>query len=130
MPKFKVSNKVVPETKKGILSAISSIFDPVCLIPPVIVKIILLIQELWRRGLNSDIKIPDDLLRLWKFWKQNVVKLSLLRIPHWMNFSPNSEIVKLHIFADASYVAYGTAAYNKVVHQNSTSCSLLLANLT
>ena len=63
MLKFKISNKVVPETKKGVLSAISSIFDPVGLIAPVTVKIKLLIQGLWRRELDWDTKIPDDLLR-------------------------------------------------------------------
>ena len=52
MPKLNVSNKVVSETKRGILSAISSIFDPMGLIAPVIVKIRLLIKELWRRGLD------------------------------------------------------------------------------
>ena len=51
MLKFNVSNKVVPEIKRGILSAISSIFDPMGLIAPVIVKIKFLIKELQRRGL-------------------------------------------------------------------------------
>ena len=51
MLKFNVSNKVVPEIKRGILSAISSIFDPMGLIAPVIVKIKFLIKESQRRGL-------------------------------------------------------------------------------
>ena len=38
MLKFKASNKVVLETKSGVLSAISSVFDPIELIDPVIVK--------------------------------------------------------------------------------------------
>ena len=96
-----VSNMVVPETKRGMLSAISSIFDPMSLIAPMIVKIKLLIQELWRRGLDWDNKIPDDLLRQWNIWKQSPVKLSSLSIPHWINFSSNSEIVQLHIFTEA-----------------------------
>ena len=126
MLKFNVSKKVVPETKKGILSAISSIFNPMGLIAPVIVKIKLLIQELWKRGLDWDTKIPDDLLRQWDIWKQNVAKLSSLSIPRWINFSSNSEVVELYIFAEASSVAYGTAAYIKLVYQNSTSCSLII----
>ena len=96
-----ISNMVVPETKRGMLSAISLIFDPMSLIAPTIVKIKLLIQELWRRGLDWDNKIPDDLLRQWNIWKQSAVKLSSLSIPHWINFSSNSEIVQLHIFTEA-----------------------------
>ena len=65
MLKLKVSNKVVLETKRGILSTVSSIFDPLGLIAPVIVNIELLVQELWRKELDWDTKIPDDLLRQW-----------------------------------------------------------------
>ena len=126
MLNFNVSNKIVPKRQKGILSAISWNLDPMCLVAPVIVKIKLLIQELWRRGFEWDTKIPDDLLKQWNIWKQNVVKLSSLNIPHWINFSSNSEVVKLNIFADVSSVAYGTAAYIKVVYQNSASCSLII----
>ena len=38
MFKFKASNRVVLETKSGVLIAISSVFDPLELIDPVIVK--------------------------------------------------------------------------------------------
>ena len=52
MLKFKVSNKLVPEIKRGTLSAISSIFNPMGPIASVIIKIQLLTQELWRRALD------------------------------------------------------------------------------
>ena len=55
-----------------------------------------------------------------------LLKLSSLRIQCWINFSSGSEIVELHIFAHTSSVAYGTAAYIKAVHQNSTSCNLII----
>lgn len=43
MLNFKLSSKVVPETKGGISSAVSLIFDPRSLIAPINVKIKLLI---------------------------------------------------------------------------------------
>ena len=70
MLNFKLSNKVVPETKGGISSAVSLIFDPMSLIAPINVKIKLLIQELGKRGLNWDNKFPDNLLRQWNIWKK------------------------------------------------------------
>ena len=73
MLKFKASNKVVTETKSGVFSAIGSLFDTLDLKDPVIVKIKLSVQELWRRGLNWDIKVPDDLLRKWNIWRENVI---------------------------------------------------------
>ena len=63
MLNFEVSNKFIPEIKRGILRAISYTSDPMDLKAPVIVKIKLLIQGLLRRGLDWYTKIPDDLLR-------------------------------------------------------------------
>ena len=114
MLKFKASSKVPAEIKRGIFSGIGSIFDPLDLIDPVIIKINLLFQELWRGKLNWDTEIPDDLLREWNSCRENLIKLSLLNLPCWINFSLNSEVGKLHIFADTSNMAYGTAALIKV----------------
>ena len=116
MLKFKASNKVPTETKRGIFSGIGSIFDPLDLMDLVIIKIKLLIQELWRGKLNWDTEIPDYLLREWNSCRENLIKLSLLNLPCWINFSLNSEVGKLHIFADTSNMAYGTAALIKVRH--------------
>ena len=59
---FKVVNKNIPETKRGILSMVSSIFDPMGLISPIIVKAKLLIHEIWRRSLGWDEELPRDLI--------------------------------------------------------------------
>ena len=85
--KFKASNKVVTETKRDVFSAIGSLFYPLDLKNSVIVKIKLSVQELWRRGLDWNTKIPDDLLREWNIWRENEIKLSLLNLPRWINFS-------------------------------------------
>ena len=45
-------------------------------------------------------------------------------MPRWINFSSNSEVVELQVFADGFSVVYGTAAYIKVMYRNSTSCGL------
>ena len=87
MLKFKASNKVVTETKMDVFSAIGSLFYPLDLKNLVIVKIKLSVQELWRRGLDWNTKIPDELLREWNIWRENVIKLSLLNLPRWINFS-------------------------------------------
>ena len=84
------------------------------LIDPIIIKIKLLIQELWRRGLNWDTKIPDDLLRDWNTWKENVIKMLSLKLPRWIIFSPNCEVAELHIFAGASNKACVTTAHIKL----------------
>ena len=50
--KVKVLYKEVPNTKHGILSFTSSIFDPLGMISPAILEPKLLIQELWKRNID------------------------------------------------------------------------------
>ena len=83
---FKVVNKNIPETKRGILSMVSSIFDPMGLISPIIVNSELLIQEIWRRSIGWDEELPRDLIDQWNLWKNPVLKLSSLAVPRWINF--------------------------------------------
>ena len=128
---FKVINKNIPETKKGILRMVSSIFDTIGIISPIIVKAKLLIQEIWReiwrRSLGWDEKLPRDLTDQWNLWNNLVLKLSSLAVPRWINFkSTETKKVELHIFADASSKAYGAAAYVSVINTNSKHCNLVL----
>ena len=84
---FKVVNKNIPETKRGILSMVSSIFDPMGLISPIIVKAKLLIDEIWRRSLGWDEELPRDLIDQWNLWKNSVLKLPSLAVEDW-NYIP------------------------------------------
>ena len=60
--KVKVIYKEVPNTKHGILSFTSSIFDPLGMISPAILELKFLIQELWKCNIDWDELIPLDIL--------------------------------------------------------------------
>ena len=64
--------KNVALTKRGILSFISSIYDPVGLIAPVTLEPKLIIQDLWRRQIDRDVQLVDDLKLRWTKWKQTL----------------------------------------------------------
>ena len=64
--------KNVALTKRGILSFISSIYDPVGLIAPVTLEPKLIIQDLWRRQIDRDVQLLDDLKLRWTKWKQTL----------------------------------------------------------
>ena len=49
---IKAVDKDLPVSKRGILSFISSIFDPLGMIAPAILEPKLIIQELWRRNVD------------------------------------------------------------------------------
>ena len=68
--KVKVLCKEVPNTKRGIISFTSSIFDPLEMNSPAILEPKLLIQELWKRNIDWDELIPLDILTRWNIWKQ------------------------------------------------------------
>ena len=53
-------------TKRGILSAISSVFDPLGFLTPFTLKAKLIIQEMWRQNLDWDEEVPIDILKVWK----------------------------------------------------------------
>ena len=52
-----------PYTKRGILSATRSVFDPLGIAVPHVIKGKLIIQELWRRQIDWDDELPDDIFQ-------------------------------------------------------------------
>ena len=55
----------VSETKKGVVSFVSSIFDPCGFIAPYTLRGKCLIQELWRQNVDWDESLPQDLVPRW-----------------------------------------------------------------
>ena len=58
----KHSNKSYPNTKRGILSHISSIFGPLGLLVTFLLEPKLIIQQLWKEKIKWDDKIPETLI--------------------------------------------------------------------
>jgi len=104
---------VFPNTKREILSATSSVFDPLGIAAPYVVKAkLIIIQELWRRNIDWDDELPDDILQKWQSWKEGLKSSRTITIPRWYGFHRNDcQNVQLHLFCDASEIAYGTVAY-------------------
>ena len=65
----KHSNKSYPNTKRGILSHISSIFGPLGLLVPFQLEPKLIIQQLWKEKIESDDKIPETSNNRWVKWR-------------------------------------------------------------
>ena len=102
----------VPETKRGVVSFVSSIFDPCGFIAPYTLRGKCLIQELWRQNVDWDESLPQDLVPRWMSFVEEVDDLSNFCLPRYLKgFSPATKLVELHIFSDASEVAFGAVAY-------------------
>ena len=110
--KFVFAIKESPTTKRGILSVTFSLFDPMGFLTPFILKPKLLLQELWKLGRDWDEEVDENIARQWKKWMEACKNVSQLEIPRCYvhDLSAISQI-QLHLFCDASEVAYGAVAY-------------------
>ncbi|GFY48614.1 integrase catalytic domain-containing protein [Trichonephila inaurata madagascariensis] len=95
-----------PNTKRLVLALAHQGFDSIGFKAPVTLIPKLILQETWNLKLRWDDTLPDDLLRKFKSWYQQLHFISDIRIPRWFNISPNVESVSLHLFTDASQKAF------------------------
>ncbi|KAK3752635.1 hypothetical protein QZH41_000499 [Actinostola sp. cb2023] len=123
---FKVSTPDKPFTRRGVLSVVNSIYDPMGLAVPVTLKGKLLLQKLVSMGktrngdnLGWDDPLPDDLMRQWKQWKDALPNLQNAspRCLHPRDFGPITR-AEVHAFSDASEDAIGVAVYLRLINHN------------
>ncbi|XP_028410841.1 uncharacterized protein LOC114533508 [Dendronephthya gigantea] len=100
-------------TRRGMVSAIYSFFDPLGLIAPFVMKAKLLLQVLSRKQISWDDPLPGNELAQWTRWLQDIPKLQEVKISRCfipLSFS-EIKVVQLHLFSDASRVGYAAVAY-------------------
>ena len=73
--------KQLAPTKRGVLKQTSTIFDPLGLIAPFVLRATLVLQELWRLGFDWDKPISGPLLDAWEAWKAELPILATLSVP-------------------------------------------------
>ena len=99
------------DTKRKILSAISSVYDPLGLFSPTTVLSKIFLAKLWANRLSWDTKICSDLKTEWKLLCQQLEQLKTISIPRQYHHDLLSSENFLVIFCDASKHNYGFCAY-------------------
>ena len=101
-------------TKRELVSDVGQVFDPTGLISPVVIKCKMLLQTTWQRGTGWDDKLPEDVKEDFENWRQDMTKLKQIKINRCV--LPKGRIIdyQLHVFADASRLAYGACVYARV----------------
>lgn len=122
---FTVSLKNHDYTKRGILSTIFSIYDPLFLISPMLIPAKRVFQNACELKLGWDETLPDQLKFSYDKWLNEINTLNSFEIPRCLNVNAISECdsVQLHLFCDGSETAYGSVAYvrcakNGLIHTN------------
>ncbi|XP_072014570.1 uncharacterized protein [Amphiura filiformis] len=127
---FKIDIKDHPLTRRGLLSTVSSVYDPLGFGAPAILPARQILQDLCRQKLGWDDSIPKEHQQKWLEWSYELHKLEEFHINRCLK-PPGFEYpttVQMHHFADASGVGYGTASYIRLINSsNEVHCQLLMA---
>ncbi|OXA37807.1 Pol polyprotein [Folsomia candida] len=123
-----VINGETHPTKRQILGVVMSIFDPIGLIAHYTVKGKMLLQAVWRSGYGWDDEITGECLDNWKMWIHEFESIKNLKIPRcYATFNCEESEVELHVFCDASELAYAAAAYLRIDNGRRIEASLVMA---
>ncbi|KAL0162344.1 hypothetical protein M9458_041740, partial [Cirrhinus mrigala] len=112
-----------PFTRRGVLSTVNSLYDPLGFLTPITVHGRLILRELTKQAEDWDTPLPKDMETEWTRWKRSLRDLEGLQIPRpYTSFSTASALRReLCVFADASVKAIAAVAYIKVTsHQDQT----------
>ncbi len=112
VPKYK------PLTRRGLLSIVSSIYDPLGLICPCTVVAKKIVQALCAQNLAWDEPLPDQQLSEWLSWVRDIECIEEVKLDRWMLPEHFGDLIscQLHHFSDASNTAYGAASYLRCVN--------------
>ena len=79
----------------------------------------MILQELCRKRIEWDTSLTGSDLAAWDDWKSRINWLGTFKVPRWVLAGITNEwsSLQLHLFADASKIGYGAAAYERYVHE-------------
>ena len=108
-------------TKRQVIQAIASIYDPLGLINPVVVKFKIFFQKLCVIKLNWDEKLPEQLFDEWRELINELKEVNEIKFErNYCLHDKNDPFEKIELqgFSDASGKAYGCCVYLRFVHQS------------
>ncbi|XP_065177331.1 uncharacterized protein LOC135807824 [Sycon ciliatum] len=117
-------------TKCSFLSATASVFDPLGLVSPFIMKSRMLVQDMWLPGMDWDDPLPDELNQRVTGWYTDLAALSRLSIQRCLQEvnAGNPVSKQIHVFADASEGAYGAVSYLRCTYEDGHVSTAIIAS--
>ena len=114
---FKVNLKEKPLTRREVLSALSSIYDPLGFDAPFLLQGKQILQKLCHLNLKWDEHIPNKISDEWLSWKENLSNLEIVHLGRCFKAHGFGKVVdcSLHHFSNACENGYGQTSYIRLV---------------
>ncbi|XP_037572307.1 uncharacterized protein LOC119454449 [Dermacentor silvarum] len=105
-----------PYTRRGVLSTVNSLYDPLGFVVPITVQGKFLLRDLVTKGYDWDTPLSDEKKQIWDEWKNSLQALHHLHVRR--TYAPVStleaESRDIHVFSDASTRAVAAVEYLRV----------------
>ena len=127
---FQLDLKVQPDTRRGVLATTASVFDPIGLISPLVLRGWLVSQSLCKFSLKWDDPIPCAVMSEWQAWKQDLAQLKSLQVPRCVRPLDFGVPVKsdFNHSSDAFFKAYGCCSYIRLENaEGRVHCALIMS---
>ncbi len=126
---LRITVQDTPLTRRSILSTVSSVYDPLGFVSPVLLVAKQILQELCKDGVDWDDPISEQIRVRWERWRRELFLLNDVTVRR--SFKPDGfqqlKSVELHHFSDASVSGYGQCSYVRLVDENDeVHCSLAM----
>lgn len=126
---FRIVLQDKPLTRRGILSTVSSVYDPLGFLAPVILTGRQILQNLCRDKSDWDDPVPEPLRHSWEKWRNSLHHLEKLKIQRCYKPHTFGELtsVQLHHLSDASDYGYGQCSYLRLTDDSGqVHCSFVM----
>ncbi|XP_043222567.1 uncharacterized protein LOC122381883 [Amphibalanus amphitrite] len=114
----RVTTRSSPATRRGVLSMIAAMYDPLGIVSPAVLRGRLIMQDLMRLQLDWDSSIPLQQKTQWEAWVANLPGLAKVTLPRCYRPVGFGDVVsaQLHNFSDASQQAYACVTYLRLTN--------------
>lgn len=113
-------------TKREVLKTMMSIFDPLGLAQPLIIQLKILFQDLWRKKIHWDDKIPAEIVDRWNAWITQASSTVEVKVPrYYFPIAARISAAELHTLCDASDKACCCVMYLRIEIDNQYYLSLV-----
>ena len=111
--KFRNILKDKPLTRRGILSTVSSVYDPLGFASPFLLRGKIILQLLCKENIGWDDAIPGELRIQWEMSRSELPLQVMIEVPRCFNLKEMGSLKKIELrhFSDASTEGYGKCSY-------------------